>query len=319
MRAIRTTRGARGGPETAGSARLLSGFVLALFAVALAAAPPAQAVEDARRATARVTHGPSCRAGGLVVEVVAGTSPYFVRLATTRQPAEEDEVTLLPGTTAVLRTGDVDWGETIDGRLEFSARDGSGVTSVDELEEYSSTRPTWEDCQAIGSPPPAEQPPTDAPAPAGGSGAPGALSPPPATVADRSDARPVAPGDRVTLRAPGFLPGERVTIQLHDSRNVLRSATAGPDGTVEAVVRIPARTAEGSATVDLVGGESEFVADVDLQVAALETAVDRDRAVSLLSGRSRGGAGHDCRGPRLGGRPPARRRPTDRERLSAGS
>lgn len=175
--------------------------MLALFAVALAAAAPAEAVDDPGRPTARVTHGPSCRAGGLVVEVTAGTSPYFVRLDTTRRPAGEDEVTLLPGTIAVLRTGDVDWGETIDGRLEFSARDGSGVTSVDELEEYSFTRPTWEDCQAIGSPPPAEQPPTDAPPPAGGSGAPGDLSTPAATVADRSDARPVAPSDRVTLRA----------------------------------------------------------------------------------------------------------------------
>jgi len=34
----------------------------------------------------------------------------------------------------VLRTDDVAWGETIDGRLEFTAQDGSGVAYTDELE-----------------------------------------------------------------------------------------------------------------------------------------------------------------------------------------
>src|SRR5215203_3147214 len=47
----------------------------------------AAAIDDPTRPDARVTHGPSCRPGGLVVEVQAGTAPYSVRLATTRQPA----------------------------------------------------------------------------------------------------------------------------------------------------------------------------------------------------------------------------------------
>jgi hypothetical protein len=87
-----------------------------------------------------------------VVEVTAGTSAYFVRLATTRQPGGEDEATVAAGTTVVLRTEDVDWGETIDGRLEFTARDGSGDTFVDELDNYSFTRPTQEDCDAANDP-----------------------------------------------------------------------------------------------------------------------------------------------------------------------
>src|SRR3954449_2842900 len=91
------------------------------------AAAPAAAIDAPTRPDAHVTHGPSCRPGGLVVEVQAGTLPYFVRLATTRRPAGEDEVELAPGQSAVLRTGDVAWGETIDGRLEFTARDGSGA------------------------------------------------------------------------------------------------------------------------------------------------------------------------------------------------
>jgi hypothetical protein len=301
------------GPRTAVSAGLVAGFVLVLVGAALAAAAPAEAVEDPSRPGARVTHGPSCRPGGLVVEVVAGTSPYFVRLATTRQPAGEDEVTLDPDGSAVLRTGDVDWGETIDGRLEFTARDGSGVTYVDELEEYTFTRPTREDCEAVASPPPPEPTPEPTPTstttpapttgkgggnpaptgdtgertpvPTSGSGVPGRSGTPAATAADRSGSsgRQVAPGDRVTLRVPGFLPGERVTIQLHGSPDVLGSATAGPDGRVEAEVRIPARTAEGPATVDLVGGESDVIADVDVQVAAQETEVGRGGTFSLLS------------------------------------
>jgi hypothetical protein len=127
-------------------------MVALLLGVVLATAGPAAAVDDPGRPDARVTHGPSCRPGGLVVEVVAGTSPYFVRLATTRTPSGEDDATLGPGETAVLRTGDVANGETIDGRLEFTARDGTGARYVDELEEYSFTRPAKLDCDAIAEP-----------------------------------------------------------------------------------------------------------------------------------------------------------------------
>jgi hypothetical protein len=270
--------------------------VVLLLGAALASAAPAAAIDDPARPDARVTHGPSCKPGGLVVEVVAGTAPYAVRLATTRTPTGEDEAQLQPGETVVLRTGDVAWGETIDGRLEFTAADGS--TYVDELEEYSFTRPTREDCEAVAQPTtPEPEPPTAsasaAPtATASGSAGPGA-SPAPATasstpeptVVSRSSAPAapapadgsepparVSPGGTVIVEAGGFLPGERVTIQLHDGGDVLGTATAGSDGTVQAEIRIP-EGAAGRTTVDLVGAESAMVAGVDLQVAGVQRPV----------------------------------------------
>jgi hypothetical protein len=260
------------------------------FGAALATAAPAAAVDDPTRPDARVTHGPSCRPGGLVVEVVAGTAPYSVRLATTRTPSGEDEATLQPGQTVVLTTADVAYGETIDGQLEFAALDGTGVTFVDELEEYSFTRPTKEDCDAIADPsssaptsggaaPTASAVPSNsggaAPpssdAPASTSTAPGGAAP--AGGDGGAAAHEVAAGDTVTLQGSGFQPGEVVTFQLRGSDDVLGTATAGPDGTVQIEVRIPDGTAAGPATVDLFGTRSEIVTDVDLQVAAAESPV----------------------------------------------
>jgi hypothetical protein len=125
--------------------------VLALL-TGLAVAGPAAAIDDPARPDARVTHGPSCRPGGVVVEVVAGTVPYEVTLATTRAPDGEDSAELAAGRTAVLRTGGVAWGETIDGWLEYRALDGSGDSWVDELAGYTFTRPAEEDCAAITAP-----------------------------------------------------------------------------------------------------------------------------------------------------------------------
>ena len=260
------------------------------FGAALATAAPAAAADDPSRPDAQVTHGPSCRPGGLVVEVVAGTAPYSVRLSTTRTPSGEDEATLQPGQTVVLTTDDVAYGETIDGRLEFAAQDGTGVTFVDELEEYSFTRPTKEDCDAIADPsstappsgsaaPTASAVPTtsggaaptssDAAATGSTSAAPGGAAP----AGGDGDAAPheVTAGDTVTLQASGFQPGELVTFQLRGSDVVLGTATAGPDGTVQTEVRIPDGTVAGPATVELFGTESELVADVALQVAAAES------------------------------------------------
>jgi hypothetical protein len=266
---------------------------------------PAAAVEDPTHPDGRVTHGPSCKPGGLVVEVVAGTSPYLVRLATTRQPAGEDEATLEPGDTVTLRTDDVAWGETIDGRLEYTARDGSGVTFVDELEIYSFTRPTQEDCDAVSAPPGIEAPPSappsagvssstppsseqvPAPSAAGSPPAPsaGPGEPSPSVPADRtteSATRPVSAGGTVTLVGAGFFPGERVTIALHGTDTVLGSGTAGPDGTVQIEARIPDRTATGPATVDMFGHRSELVADVELQIAGLTSTVGDDGLSDLI-------------------------------------
>ena len=135
------------------SAGVVSGLLTALLAVAVATALPAVAIDDRTRPDVQVTHGPSCRPGGIVVEVVAGTAAYTVRLSTTRRPAGEDEVTLAPRDSAVLQTGNVAPGETIDPRLEFTALDGSGTTYVDELADYTLTRPTTEDCELARNPP----------------------------------------------------------------------------------------------------------------------------------------------------------------------
>jgi hypothetical protein len=289
------------------STGVVSGFVTALFttalfAAAVAAAVPAAAVDDPAHPDAHVTHGPSCRPGGLVVEVQAGTVPYFVRLSTTRQPGGEAEAELAAGQSAVLRTGNVAWGETIDGRLEYTARDGSGDTYVDELENYSFTRPTKEDCDAItapASPEPSNPGPSSSAAAssptAGSEGAGATLTP---TTSSRTDGRtptpsaaggppvPSAPstgsatssasaqqvpaGSTVTLRGAGFLPGERVTILLHAGAAVLSSAVAGDDGTLEAEVQIPRGTSIGAARLDLVGDSSAVVTNLELQVAAEE-------------------------------------------------
>ena len=122
-------------------------MVFLLAGVALA--PSAAAADDPARPDYAVVSGPSCHPGGVEIRVVDGTVPYSVVLATTRHPEGEDSADLRPGETVELHTGDVAWGETIDSRLVFTARDGSGVTSSDELEPYSFTRPSEEDCAAI--------------------------------------------------------------------------------------------------------------------------------------------------------------------------
>jgi hypothetical protein len=301
---VATQRATSAGPSrTALSAGLVGTFLALLLGAALATAAPAAAADDPSRPDARVTHGPSCHPGGLVVEVVAGTSPYVVRLATTRTPSGEDEATLGPGQTVELHTGDVANGETIDGRLEFAAQDGSGVTYVDELLEYSFTRPSKEDCDAIADPSPAA--PTTAPAtPVASTTSVGAAVPTssgPTTAAPGGDSRTptsgaaaptagaggtgpqdVTVGDTITLQAAGFQPGERVVVQLWGSDEILATATAGPDGTARADVRIPDGTGAGAATLHLVGADSEAVVEVALRVAADERAVTVDHPTDVV-------------------------------------
>ena len=127
-------------------------MALALLCAGIALAGPAAAVDDVARPDARVTHGPSCRPGGVVVEVTGGTVGHAVTLGTGRRPAGEGAADVAPGAVVVLSTGEVDWGETIDPFLAYTALDGSGDAWVDDLTGYSFTRPAAEDCAAISPP-----------------------------------------------------------------------------------------------------------------------------------------------------------------------
>jgi hypothetical protein len=127
-------------------------MVLGLLCAGTALAGPAAAVDDDARPDARVTHGPSCRPGGVAVEVTGGTVGHAVTLGTSRRPAGEQSAEVAPGAVVVLSTGPVDWGETIDPFLQYTALDGSGAGWVDELTGYDFTRPAAEDCAAISPP-----------------------------------------------------------------------------------------------------------------------------------------------------------------------
>lgn len=140
------------GPSSAAGVVVLAVLSGALLCAGIGLAGPAAAVDDDTRPHARVTHGPSCRPGGVLVEVTGGTVGYAVTLATTRRPAGEEAAEVAPGAVVVLSTGPVEWGETIDPFLEYRALDGSGPGYVDELPGYSFTRPAAEDCAAIAPP-----------------------------------------------------------------------------------------------------------------------------------------------------------------------
>jgi hypothetical protein len=177
-----------------GRGALLAILTSGLLFAGLAAAGPAAAIDDPARPDARVTHGPSCRPGGVVVEVRAGTEPYAVTLATTRSPGGEDAAELEPGETVLLSSGDVAWGETIDGYLEYRPLDGSARVYVDDLAGYTFTRPAEEDCAAIIAPAPATVPLTPPgldPASPGAPADPGVPAEPEAP-ADPGSARPAA-------------------------------------------------------------------------------------------------------------------------------
>ncbi|WP_104526047.1 hypothetical protein [Blastococcus atacamensis] len=195
-----------------------------------------------------------------------------MRLATTRRPAGEDEVLLVAQGTAILQTGDVAPGETIDPRLEFTAGDGSGVTYVDELEDYTLTRPTTEDCEAVRNPPPTPpstptatvEPTTPSASPSDGgstgtstrpttpssSSRPTTPGPPPNTPTSTSGSvgaptagRPTADDDRPTSGGT-VIPGGTVT---------LRGAGFLPGERVDVLLR-GTETVIGTATADP-GGE----------------------------------------------------------------
>jgi hypothetical protein len=279
-------------PRVVRRSAVLGVLAAGLLALGVAAAGPALAVDDPTRPDARVTHGPSCRPGGVAVEVTGGTVAYDVVLATTRHPEGEARAAVQPGQTVELRTGDVDWGETIDSRLQFTALDGSGVTYVDELPGFEFTRPAEADCAAI-APPTAE---ATVPPIAGSAGAPagtgtddlppaGGVLPPLGTAAGERPAASVAAssgrtsdvaaGDVVTLTASGFAAGEEVSMRLTDGTH-LGDSVADINGLVAVDVRIPDGAAAGAATLEVVGAVTSTTVTVDLQIASATTPVEPD-------------------------------------------
>lgn len=234
-----------------------------LLTAAVALAGPAAAIEDPRRPTAEITHGPSCGPGVVRVEVTNGSQPRRVALVFDGS-TEQDVAQLAGGEQTELASADVDWGRTVDVSVTVIRPDG---TTEAPIEFGTYTRPSAEDCAAV---------------------APVALTSDPATtpVLDRGTDQPtwgdddagaetasassdsVAPGGVVTVRATGFTPGEPVEVTLLGRDGALTTVEAAPDGSVEAVVQIPRSAALGTATVRLVGGISTATAGLDLQVAA---------------------------------------------------
>ncbi|MDQ1660642.1 MAG: hypothetical protein QOJ68_622 [Blastococcus sp.] len=300
---ISTTRGnavsqgtsSRSSAHRSVSLGVVAGLLVLVAGAALAAAGPAAAAEDTSRPVVRIVKGPSCSPGGMVIDVVARTTAYSVRLATTRTPAGEDSGTVQPGATLRLHGADVAYGETVDSRLEYTAVDGSGTSYVDELEDWTMTRPSKVDCDAVAAQPsadssagvapssPAATSSTAAAAGSTGGGQSSAASQAAAAASDWNAGSAAVTGidsaGAYTLAGSGFQPGERVTVHLRGSGTVLASATAAPDGSVHARVQLPA--SDGAQSVDLVGDRSEVTAGVRLQAAAAQTPVEPRGAGNL--------------------------------------
>lgn len=267
----------------------------ALLGGAVALAGPAAAIEDPRRPTAVVTHGPSCGPGVVRVEVTNGTEAHHVALVLDGGQALA-AADLGPAGQAELTSSDVDWGQTVDVTVTVTDLDG---TTEAPLELGTYTRPSAEDCAAITTPTagtgtetptpgstsavPTTQVPsssapsstsTRSPTPSGTTPAPGTprSTPPPSSSSSAAASGPsaasVSPGGVVRLRATGFTPGESVTVTLLGAHEPLTTVTAGADGSVEAVVQMPRDLGLGAATVRLVGGASAASTGLDLQVAA---------------------------------------------------
>ncbi|MCZ2829892.1 hypothetical protein O2W14_13705 [Modestobacter sp. VKM Ac-2986] len=139
-------------------ARALAVAVLALGAGGVALATPAAAMEDPRRPTATVTHGPSCGPGVVRTLVTNGTQPHRVALVFDGS-AEQDSAVLAAGQQVELVSAPIAWGVTVDVSVAVSAGDGTPEAPV-ELETY--TRPSAEDCAAVAAPPSSTAPPATA-------------------------------------------------------------------------------------------------------------------------------------------------------------
>lgn len=279
--------------------RTLAVALCAMLGAGVVLAGPAVAIEDPRRPTAEVTHGPSCGPAVVRVLVTNGTEPHRVALVFDGGQ-EQGSAVVGPEQEVELGSADVDPGVTVDVSITVADLDG---TAEEPLQLGTYTRPSADDCAAVS------EPLTPAPAQGSGSGSssratsdgtaptvppvsgqtrpstappsrPGGSTPaedggqtqpdagaPTGPVSSASSAS-VSPGGVVTVRATGFTAGEAVTVTLAGGGEPLTTVAAAADGSVEAVVQIPRGAALGSATVQFAGGESAATAGLDLQVAA---------------------------------------------------
>jgi hypothetical protein len=167
-------------PTSSSTARTLTVAVLSLATAGVALAAPAAAMEDPRRPSATVTHGPSCGPAVVRTLVTNGSAPHRVALVFDGG-AEQDAADLAPGEQVELVSSDVSWGVTVDVSVTVTSVEGPEAPL--ELETY--TRPSARDCAAIT--------PTTEPAPAG--------TPTPAETVVPETVPPA--GDEPTSSAPG--------------------------------------------------------------------------------------------------------------------
>ncbi|WP_222192735.1 hypothetical protein [Modestobacter italicus] len=131
-----------------------------LLAAGVALAAPAAALEDPRRPTATVTHGPSCGPGVVRALVTNGSEPHRVALVFDGS-TEQDAAVVGPGEQVELVSTDVAWGVTVAVSVAVTDQDGA-VERPLELSTY--TRPSAEDCAAVSAAPTST---TTSPAPSG--------------------------------------------------------------------------------------------------------------------------------------------------------
>ncbi|WP_229682004.1 hypothetical protein [Modestobacter marinus] len=193
----------------------------AVLAAGVVTAGPAAALEDPRRPTGTVTHGPSCGPAVVRVQVTNGTEPHRVALVFDGVE-EQDAADLLPGEQVELTSGDVDWGVTVDVSVTVADPDG---TTEPPLEFRTYTRPSEEDCAAV-APPTTEPPaPTSAPTPdPEPSGSPVPSTPAP----DPTPTAPPSPTATPTPSAPSSPPPSPEGPSTSPPPSTPTPTTAGP-------------------------------------------------------------------------------------------
>lgn len=204
---------------------LLAGPALAAPEPDPSAGPTASAaVVDAGRPTARVVHGPNCSDGYVRVQVTNGTAEHTVTLQYDGVDVA-DPVTLEAGAGTLLEGPEVDGGQTVDVQVTVTGADGPEAPLP--LSDY--TRPTQQDCDAVGNPSPT--PTTSAPAPTSSTPAP-TTSAAPSTSPVPTTPVPTTPAPTTTPTTPRPTPSATTAPSPTAPTGVPTpsSSTGGPTG-----------------------------------------------------------------------------------------